>query len=207
MKAIRNSIENGLINNIYRKELSIYDNRLGTAKTDHKCKICGYERGTSQLRKLKSPVTDVEFLICQACINKERRGKIRNLAREHGLTISEASFLATLFKRSHEHSLESNGRIEFSISFDEIASLWLTQGGSCALSGISLVLSSTKDQMYSASIDRIDSGGSYIVTNIHFVSLLINMMKQSFPVDTFVTMCCRVAKYSGQWQNTSCGAG
>ena len=47
-----------------------------------------------------------------------------------------------------------------------------------------------------ASIDRIDSSGDYTSDNIQLLDARINMMKQSYSQDLFITACRAIAHHT-----------
>lgn len=87
--------------------------------------------------------------------------------------------------------------IEVKLSKEEAWHLFLQQDRCCALTGIPLLLNKTKVGS-TASIDRIDSGGIYELTNVQWVFKNINFMKQSFDQNYFIQLCKQVADYAEQ---------
>ena len=61
----------------------------------------------------------------------------------------------------------------------------------CALTGIPISFEKT-NVGYSASIDRIDSNIEYHLYNIQLVHKDINLMKNHFNEDYFISMCQKV---------------
>lgn len=68
--------------------------------------------------------------------------------------------------------------------------LFVKQNGKCALSKIDL---SFNKKNYTASLDRIDSSKGYIEGNVQWVHKDINIMKNKFNNNYFITMCKLVA--------------
>jgi len=86
--------------------------------------------------------------------------------------------------------------IDFSISIEDIDSLYTKQNKKCALSGQDLYFGVTANSRKNnnVSIDRIDSNGSYNVNNIQLVTKEVNFMKYSLPQDIFLKNCVLIAK-------------
>jgi hypothetical protein len=88
--------------------------------------------------------------------------------------------------------------IDWLIDLDIVADLYEKQNAKCALTGWSIVFPETgHPQMSSASIDRIDSAFGYLPDNIQLVDKRVNMMKQQYSQDEFVSVCLAVAKNLG----------
>jgi hypothetical protein len=70
---------------------------------------------------------------------------------------------------------------DFNIDLGYIKQIWEEQKGICPFSGVELILngynSISKDQRYSASLDRIDSKKGYVKGNVRWVSRAINHLK------------------------------
>ncbi len=83
------------------------------------------------------------------------------------------------------------------VSIDDLKEIWDTQLGICEFSGVQLELSSykniIKNQIYTASLDRIDSSKGYIKGNIRWVSRSINYMKNDM-TDEMVWELCDLIK-------------
>lgn len=88
--------------------------------------------------------------------------------------------------------------IDWLIDLDVVADLYEKQNAKCALTGWSIAFPETgHPQMSSASIDRIDSAFGYLPDNIQLVDKRVNMMKQQYSQDEFVSVCLAVAKNLG----------
>lgn len=82
---------------------------------------------------------------------------------------------------------------ECTISLEDLEKQWNFQNGICPYSGIKLILNShsniSKDKIYSASLDRIDSSKGYIIGNIQYVSQCINFMKNNMTHENTIKIC------------------
>lgn len=82
------------------------------------------------------------------------------------------------------------------ISPIDLLSIWKAQNGKCAITAVNLILpndiSYTKvSNNYKASIDRIDSSKPYVLENIQFLSVTMNLLKADMKekdVKDFITI-------------------
>lgn len=100
-------------------------------------------------------------------------------------------------------AMERNMKFDITVSY--IESLFVAQEGLCALSGRHITLpppaAATGDlQMYSASLDRIDSRVGYLEGNLQWVHKDINRIKHSLDQDYFIDLCKSVVEHQRQKQ-------
>jgi hypothetical protein len=68
--------------------------------------------------------------------------------------------------------------------------------GKCSLTGWDISMNYDQN---TASLDRIDSSKGYIKGNIQWVHTMVNMCKNKYNENTFIEMCCAVAKNKVKW--------
>ena len=78
------------------------------------------------------------------------------------------------------------------IDIDFVCSMWEAQKGLCALSGLPM-----EKTPKTWSIDRIKNDVGYTKDNVQLVLNEINMMKQKYDEDQYISLCCAVAKHRG----------
>lgn len=87
---------------------------------------------------------------------------------------------------------------ECTITLNDLEEQWNKQKGICPYSGIKLILNThskiTKNKIYSASLDRIDSNVGYIKGNIQYVSQCINLMKNTMSHEETLNVCKIITK-------------
>jgi hypothetical protein len=113
--------------------------------------------------------------VCRPC----RRANARQLR-----SLSYKPYLATLLS-SNKTSSKRRGFAEYELTLDQLVSLWESQNGRCAVSGVVLTHHNdgTGVKDFNASIDRIDSTLGYIPGNIQLVALRVNIIKQALSTD------------------------
>ena len=88
--------------------------------------------------------------------------------------------------------------VEVSITQKEAWELFEQQDGKCALSGVDLYFAKNskelKQQMMTASLDRIDSTKGYIKGNVQWVHKIVNYMKQDYNQTEFLDWCRKITK-------------
>jgi hypothetical protein len=88
--------------------------------------------------------------------------------------------------------------IEFDITIEDLWELFLQQDRKCALSGLEITFSKIRKDTLgkTISLDRIDSSKGYIKGNIQFVHKHINIMKNSFDQDYFISLCEQIINHN-----------
>lgn len=80
-------------------------------------------------------------------------------------------------------------QLDFQIDATYLWSLFQSQGGKCAITGIDITLPTVSNGPKTASIDRIDSTQGYIQGNLQWVHTRINFMKASMTTQEFLHWC------------------
>ncbi len=99
---------------------------------------------------------------------------------------------------------------------EDLWKLFLQQNKKCALSGIELTFSKIRKDTTgkTISLDRIDSSKGYVPGNVQFVHKHINIMKNKFDQDYFISLCKSIinhdqteltAKNLGKIEENVCG--
>jgi hypothetical protein len=79
------------------------------------------------------------------------------------------------------------------ITPDYLESLFVSQEGRCALTGVQISLPESWNGAKTASLDRIDSSKGYLPGNVQWVHKVVNRMKVDLPESEFYEWCARVA--------------
>ena len=86
--------------------------------------------------------------------------------------------------------------IKFDVSIDYLSNLIINQNYRCALSGVCITLPKNvkerTNSMFTASLDRIDSGRGYFEDNVQWVHKHVNQMKFDFDQEYFLKLCSKI---------------
>jgi len=87
--------------------------------------------------------------------------------------------------------------IPFDISIQYAWDLFVAQKKLCVLTGLPITLAPNdySTGASTASLDKIDSSKGYVVGNVQWVHVAINLMKQTFSNEDFVKWCHAVSDY------------
>lgn len=114
---------------------------------------------------------------CNMCANSDPQA---NGHKGYCLGVLRISFLNKFKKNA---SLRG---IPYEVSDEYLAKTLIDQDFRCALSGRKISAMGINND---ASIDRIDSSVGYIEGNVHWVHKMVNMCKQQYSLDDFLSMC------------------
>lgn len=91
---------------------------------------------------------------------------------------------------------KARNNIKFDVSIEYIWNLFVKQNRKCALTGIELIFGKTiKNDITTASLDRIDSDIGYIEGNVQWVHKDINWIKNDFPESEFFSWIEKIYNY------------
>lgn len=124
--------------------------------------------------------------------NEENRERIVRLSKKHNERMY-SSIESLLHKRfSGAKNRAKRKHMDFDIPQEYLYELWDNQDGKCYYSGLSMTFDA--NDLYTVSIDRIDSSKGYIIGNVALACWVINNMKASLTIEEFVYFCKTVAE-------------
>lgn len=155
------------VTNIYQNEKHKWCSR---------CSGCGTEQAYT--RKDHAKQSEISDWQCKACVAKAK-GFSTNTP------IGNEKRLYNKFRKS------ANSRgISWNISFEDFINCY---NGICALTGWELSMSYNT---CTASFDRIDSEKPYELGNVQWVHTMVNMCKNKYSQEKFISMCNAVSCYA-----------
>ena len=163
------------------------------------CHNCGIEfkKPSSEIKrneKLSRP-----NFCSRICVGKNNSKNLLNVKNRYNISNHSNNRKTKDTKFNYHFRNIKNRNKECDVTIEDLKKQWENQLGCCYFSGVKLELmsySKTKpSQIYSASLDRIDSNQGYIKNNIRWVSKSINYMK-NIMTDEQVWELCEIIKES-----------
>ena len=153
--------KNGHIRYVCKCDCGNYCNILGTHLIQENTKTCGCDKPIGKTHKQWKGCGEISGDFWYSHILRSANG---NKGRRHP--------------------------VELSVSLEQVWDLFLKQERKCALSGLTLTFPKfNKDKSWTASLDRIDSSKGYITENIQWVHKDVNIMKNKYDQDYFISFC------------------
>lgn len=151
------------------------------------CTNCGceFERSIHQLRYNKKNRKAINSFCSKLCNNKF----IQKTRCDEFTPFKE--FYCKIKRRSKLKQLQEV------VTLQDIKNQWDEQNGICAYTKVKLELAPrfnrfkpfSRNPIYTASLDRIDSKKGYIKGNIQFISIMANYAKNRFSHDMMLEFC------------------
>ena len=86
-------------------------------------------------------------------------------------------------------------KFKFDLTLEQLLELWDKQKGLCAISGLEMTTIKGKGKMpLNASIDSIQPGQDYTISNIQLVCSHVNMMKSNLTEEELLEFCKAILK-------------
>jgi hypothetical protein len=151
--------------------------RLDNGRWAKPCPSCGVQQ--DYLRKNYAEASLRENKLCKTCSNKVTENCHRGWHRG----------IRTSWFNKFKTSAALRG-IPWSLTMDDVADMYEKQEGLCALTGWEVKFPEVGHAQESdASIDRIESQFGYTPDNIQIVHKHVNMMKQQYTQEQFISVC------------------
>jgi len=170
---------------------------MSTVKLE--CKECHKEFDITQKeyrRQTKAGRDHKHFFCSRSCVTKynnknrppEVQEKISRALSNRPKTYKET--FTKVVRRTLQRKWDNN------LTETYIETMWKTQKGKCALSGIDMVISKWKERNtpYTVSIDRIDSSKGYYANNVQLVCYSMNIAKNNFSNEDFLSFVAEIKR-------------
>lgn len=161
-----------------------------TISYEVKCTKCGniYHTGHSTLNK---KANGKGLASCHNCFDTKDKTRKRFRMMTKHISLSKYKVI--------ERQADLRG-IEFNVDQNDLEAVFT---GKCALSNIDIVIGTMsvtddKQELGTASLDRIDSNKGYIKGNIQWLHKTVNCMKNNLPENVFLNFCNKINTHANQ---------
>ena len=151
------------------------------------CDNCGvtFNKPLTEIRR--SEKNKRKHFCSRTCVGKNNSKNFGDRASNYRISQHSNNRMDGFTKfRYHYRNILKRDK-EVTVTLDDLKEMWDEQQGICPFTKINLTLSSytkiSKNPIYTASLDRIDSTKGYIKGNIRWISRAINWMKNDMNDD------------------------
>lgn len=135
---------------------------------------------------------------CGCHVGATRQRIIKSLSGKNSkLRKGFEDITGSVWRRILETSAHRKKRVPFTVTIEDVWSLFVQQNRKCAITGVDLYFAQTtfelENGLNTASLDRIDSDKGYELGNVQWVHTIVNRLKWDMPQDKFIKWCKLVA--------------
>lgn len=92
--------------------------------------------------------------------------------------------------------------IPFTITKEDLLTVWKAQNGKCAISGLDMTYELGEGRIYTnVSIDQIMPSKGYTIDNIQLVCMAVNQLKSDLDMDTILILCSAIVDNAAKWKH------
>lgn len=157
------------------------------------CHGCGEYKDKEEfsLKGGVDKVRDNRRTLCKGCYTARQKERHKNLPDDKKLE----RCLRVRWLCARDRSKRS-GKIEFSITFEDVVNLWKKQNGLCSLSGIKMTYELQNGRTpTNVSIDKIDRTKGYTIDNIQLVCMACNQIKSDLSEREMYEFCKEIVRH------------
>ena len=169
--------------------IKAYDRKMGKCT----CNNCGieFEKPLSEIKRNEK--LGRNNFCSRVCVGVNNCKHLLNIENRYDITQhSDNRKSENTGFNYHFRTIKKRDK-NYNITIEDLKELWNIQNGICYYSGVKLELMSYSknkpSQIYSASLDRIDSNKGYEKGNIRWVSKSINYMKNTMTDEEVWELC------------------
>lgn len=159
------------------------------------CKKCKQYKPISEFYPNGSTVKCRNFYSndCKECESERKK-----IARKKSFNDDVETFFTRLLNGCRSRARRSDN-FNFDLTLEQVLDLYEKQQHKCALSGIEMTtIKGSGHLILNASIDRIDPGKDYTLSNIRLVCSHINMMRSNLSDDELLTFCKSIVEFNNK---------
>ena len=165
-------------------------------RLQQQCDVCGrlLDKNISNFRKYSRKTNGLNFhTTCRDC---EDRIKLNTEWKDVKLEkVLQARWLAA-------KSRAIDKSIPFTITKEDLLTVWKAQNGKCAISGLDMTYELGEGRIYTnVSIDQIMPSKGYTIDNIQLVCMAVNQLKSDLDMDTILILCSAIVDNAAKWKH------
>lgn len=175
--------------------------KLNTEWKDGKllCHICGEYKEPSEFTYAganKYTLRQNKECRCNSCKLEQRKAAIATYDNDVKLEkVLQARWLAA-------KSRAIDKSIPFTITKEDLLTVWKAQNGKCAISGLDMTYELGEGRIYTnVSIDQIMPSKGYTIDNIQLVCMAVNQLKSDLDMDTILILCSAIVDSAAKWKH------
>lgn len=159
----------------------------------HQCQLWKVKCSCGSIEERQAQNVRLNVNGCRSCAYAATKGD-KSCHWKGGKYIS--GYFLSKVKKGAEARRSGRG-IEFDLDIEYLDSLWESQNGKCKYTKIDLEIGGIGEET-TASLDRINSSGGYVVGNVQFVHKDVNRVKWDLSEDKFLEICKMVVENYGK---------
>lgn len=134
--------------------------------------------------------------VCNSCKLEQRKAAIATYDNDVKLEkVLQARWLAA-------KSRAIDKSIPFTITKEDLLTVWKAQNGKCAISGLDMTYELGEGRIYTnVSIDQIMPSKGYTIDNIQLVCMAVNQLKSDLDMDTILILCSAIVDNAAKWKH------
>lgn len=158
------------------------------------CHDCGEYKDVSCFNKHPDmKIRDYHATFCTSCRVKRRK----EMEPEKDDTLKLRQTLVQRYHGAKERAIKQG--LDFNLTVEYLLSLWESQHGICALSGVPMTFERYQGRIpTNVSIDKINKERGYIIGNIQLVCMACNQIKSDWSEETMYNICKKIVE---QYEN------
>lgn len=163
------------------------------------CHICGEYKEPSEFTYAganKYTLRQNKECRCNSCKLEQRKAAIATYDNDVKLEkVLQARWLAA-------KSRAIDKSIPFTITKEDLLTVWKAQNGKCAISGLDMTYELGEGRIYTnVSIDQIMPSKGYTIDNIQLVCMAVNQLKSDLDMDTILILCSAIVDNAAKWKH------